>query len=116
MLLDRLVAYRNPTRKPAHYALVLTPNLAAERLYARLGWIRCGAVPGFALLPQGGLCDTTFFYRQLQPGRDRQRQDCGHTENQAACSERYATTRTRSMTEFNDGRTETATSRQRLRP
>ncbi|HEY2465090.1 MAG TPA: GNAT family N-acetyltransferase [Steroidobacteraceae bacterium] len=37
----------------------------AERLYARLGWQRCGVIPGYALLPAGGLCDTTFFYRTL---------------------------------------------------
>jgi GNAT superfamily N-acetyltransferase len=37
----------------------------AERLYARLGWRRCGVIPGYALLPGGGLCDTTFFYRTL---------------------------------------------------
>jgi GNAT superfamily N-acetyltransferase len=37
----------------------------AERLYARLGWQRCGVIPGYALLPQGGLCATTFFYRAL---------------------------------------------------
>ena len=37
----------------------------AERLYARLGWQRCGVIPGYALLPGGGLCDTTFFYRAL---------------------------------------------------
>ena len=37
----------------------------AERLYARLGWQRCGVIPGYALLPQGGLCDTTYFYRVL---------------------------------------------------
>jgi GNAT superfamily N-acetyltransferase len=37
----------------------------AERLYARLGWQRCGVIPGYALLPHGGLCDTTFFYRVL---------------------------------------------------
>ena len=37
----------------------------AERLYARLGWQRCGVVPGYALLPHGGFCDTTFFYRIL---------------------------------------------------
>lgn len=37
----------------------------AERLYARLGWSRVGAIPGYALLPQGGLCGTTLFYRQL---------------------------------------------------
>jgi GNAT superfamily N-acetyltransferase len=37
----------------------------AERLYARLGWQRVGEVPDFALWPQGGLCGTTFFHRQL---------------------------------------------------
>ena len=38
----------------------------AARLYARLGWQQCGVVPGYALLPQGGLCDTTYFYRALR--------------------------------------------------
>ena len=37
----------------------------AERLYARLGWQRCGTIPGYALLPHGGLCATTYFYRLL---------------------------------------------------
>jgi GNAT superfamily N-acetyltransferase len=37
----------------------------AERLYARRGWQRCGVIPGYALLPHGGLCDTTVFYRTL---------------------------------------------------
>lgn len=37
----------------------------AERLYARLGWQRCGVIPRYALLPQGGFCDTTVFYRVL---------------------------------------------------
>jgi len=37
----------------------------AARLYARLGWQRCGVIPGYALLPQGGLCDTIVFYRTL---------------------------------------------------
>jgi GNAT superfamily N-acetyltransferase len=37
----------------------------AERLYARLGWQRGGAIPGYALLPHGGLCGTTVFYREL---------------------------------------------------
>ena len=37
----------------------------AERLYARLGWERVGVIPGYALMPQGGLCDTTVFYRNL---------------------------------------------------
>ena len=31
----------------------------------RLGWQRCGVIPGYALWPRGGLCDTTVFYRVL---------------------------------------------------
>jgi GNAT superfamily N-acetyltransferase len=38
---------------------------AADRLYTRLGWVRVGEIPGFALWPTGGPCPTTFFYRQL---------------------------------------------------
>lgn len=37
----------------------------AERLYARLGWQRCGTIPSYALWPGGGLCDTTVFYCEL---------------------------------------------------
>jgi GNAT superfamily N-acetyltransferase len=38
----------------------------AERLYERLGWQRVGVIPGYALFPQGGLCATTVFYRNLE--------------------------------------------------
>lgn len=37
----------------------------AERLYARLGWVFVGTVPGYALWPRGGLCATSFYYRTL---------------------------------------------------
>ncbi|MBL9206528.1 MAG: GNAT family N-acetyltransferase [Opitutaceae bacterium] len=37
----------------------------AARIYERLGWVRVGEVPGFALWPRGGFCGTTFYYRQL---------------------------------------------------
>lgn len=37
----------------------------AYRLYERLGWIRVGEIPGFALWPDGAPCPTTFFYREL---------------------------------------------------
>ncbi len=37
----------------------------ADRLYTRLGWRRVGEIPGFALLPRGGLAGTTFFYRDI---------------------------------------------------
>ena len=42
-----------------------TASAEAERLYQRGGWQRCGTVPGYALLPRGGLFATTFFYREL---------------------------------------------------
>jgi GNAT superfamily N-acetyltransferase len=35
------------------------------RLYERLGWTKVGDIPGFALMPEGGLCSTTFYYRKL---------------------------------------------------
>jgi len=37
----------------------------AERLYARLGWQKSGVIPNYALWPQGGFCDTTYFYKAL---------------------------------------------------
>jgi ribosomal protein S18 acetylase RimI-like enzyme len=37
----------------------------AARLYERLGWQRVGEIPGYALLPEGGLCSTTYYYREL---------------------------------------------------
>jgi GNAT superfamily N-acetyltransferase len=47
--------------------LVLDTNTGsdAERLYALLGWIRVGTIPGYSLLPRGGLCATTLFYKAL---------------------------------------------------
>jgi GNAT superfamily N-acetyltransferase len=46
-----------------------TASPDAERLYARMGWQRLGVIPGYALLPDGGLCDTTYFYRVLAGSR-----------------------------------------------
>lgn len=40
----------------------------ADRLYTRLGWVRVGEIPRYALYPQGGYCPTTYFYRDLAPG------------------------------------------------
>lgn len=44
-----------------------TASPDAERLYERSGWQRCGTIPGFALWPHGGRCDTVIFYRELAP-------------------------------------------------
>jgi len=39
----------------------------AERLYGHLGWQRVGAIPRYALMPDGEPCSTTYFYRDLAP-------------------------------------------------
>ena len=36
-----------------------------EKLYAKMGWTRVGVIPGYALTPYDGLCDTTIYYKQL---------------------------------------------------
>jgi hypothetical protein len=36
-----------------------------RRLYTRLGWQRVGVIPGYALWPHGGTCDTTFLYKVI---------------------------------------------------
>jgi GNAT superfamily N-acetyltransferase len=47
--------------------LVLDTNEGsdAERLYAGLGWIRVGTIPGYSVEPRGGLRGTTLFYKTL---------------------------------------------------
>jgi GNAT superfamily N-acetyltransferase len=40
-----------------------------ERLYERLGWVRVGVVPDYALMPDGRPCDTTIFYKNLSTCR-----------------------------------------------
>jgi len=37
----------------------------AERVYRRLGWILVGVIPDYALLPDGGFCSTSVYYRKL---------------------------------------------------
>ena len=37
----------------------------AARLYERLGWTRVGDIPDYALFPEGGLCSTTVYFRNL---------------------------------------------------
>lgn len=39
----------------------------AERLYARGDWQRVGVIPGYALMPDGAPCATTYFYKDLRP-------------------------------------------------
>jgi GNAT superfamily N-acetyltransferase len=59
-------AAEDAAKQAGRTLLVLdTASADAERLYERCGFHRVGAVPNFALLPQGGYCDTVFFYKQL---------------------------------------------------
>jgi GNAT superfamily N-acetyltransferase len=59
-------AAEDAARKAGRTLLVLdTASADAERLYERCGFVRVGAVPNFALLPQGGYCDTVYFYKEL---------------------------------------------------
>lgn len=37
----------------------------AEAIYEKLGWIRAGIVPDYALFPDGRFCDTTIFYKRI---------------------------------------------------
>ncbi|KQZ50508.1 GCN5 family acetyltransferase [Rhizobium sp. Root149] len=37
----------------------------AEAIYPRFGWERVGVIPDYALWPQGGFCDSTFFYKRI---------------------------------------------------
>jgi GNAT superfamily N-acetyltransferase len=46
-----------------------TASETAERLYKRTGWIECGRIPGYALLPNGEPCATAYFYKQLAAGK-----------------------------------------------
>ncbi len=44
-----------------------TASDAAERLYARQGWVLCGRIPGYALMPDGVPTGTTIMFKNL-PG------------------------------------------------
>ncbi len=37
----------------------------AERLYLRLGWTKTGIIPNYAMFPDGRMCDTTIFWKDL---------------------------------------------------
>jgi ribosomal protein S18 acetylase RimI-like enzyme len=60
-------AAEETARKCGRSLLVLdtVTNGDAARLYERLGWTQVGEIPGYALLPRGGLIGTTVYYRNL---------------------------------------------------
>ena len=63
-----MTAAEQAARDAGRSLLVLdTADGAAARLYERLGWQRCGTIPGYALWPGGGLCATTVYFKALGP-------------------------------------------------
>lgn len=40
-------------------------NGDGARLYQRMGWTRVGDIPDYALLPTGGYCSTTVYFKKL---------------------------------------------------
>lgn len=59
-------AAEDAARQAGKTLLVLdTASDEAERLYARTGWTLVGIIPDYALLPHGGLCATSVYYRKL---------------------------------------------------
>jgi GNAT superfamily N-acetyltransferase len=53
-------------RRAGKTLLVLdTASADAQRLYERCGWQRSGVIPDYALLPQGGYCATTYYFKRL---------------------------------------------------
>jgi GNAT superfamily N-acetyltransferase len=61
-----LQAAETAAREAAKTLIVLdTASAEAERLYERGGYVPVGVIPGYALWPQGGPCDTRIYYRML---------------------------------------------------
>jgi GNAT superfamily N-acetyltransferase len=64
---DALMQAVEPLARSAGKTLLVldTASAAAEKIYRRQGWQRLGVIPGYALLPQGGLCDTAYFFKAI---------------------------------------------------
>ena len=63
---ELMVAAEAHALREGKTVLVLdTASDEAERIYRKLGWLECGAIPDYALLPGGALCATTYFYKRL---------------------------------------------------
>ncbi|QCP54703.1 GNAT family N-acetyltransferase [Trinickia violacea] len=65
---QRLIAAVDDEAKAAGKSVLVLDTVTggdAERLYERAGWQRVGAVPNYALMPDGEFCATTYYYKQL---------------------------------------------------
>lgn len=64
MLLDAVDA--EMIRRGLKLITLDTASDDAERLYERSGYQRAGVIPKFALLPDGGYCDTVYYYKWFE--------------------------------------------------
>ena len=64
-----MTAAEQAAREAGKTLLVLdtVTGRGGDRLYRRLGWQPCGTIPDYALMPYGGLCDTTVLFKRLGP-------------------------------------------------
>jgi GNAT superfamily N-acetyltransferase len=62
-----LRAVEAEAREQQRSLLVLDTLLAshAENVYRHLGWSRAGEIPGYATTPEGELCPTVYYFKQL---------------------------------------------------
>jgi GNAT superfamily N-acetyltransferase len=67
-LATRLLRAAEDAARAAGRSLIVLDTVTgseASRIYERLGWVRAGDIPKYALLPAGGFCSTTYYYRDL---------------------------------------------------
>ncbi len=62
-----LLAVEKEAQKRGKHILVLdtVSGSPASFLYQKLGWIKVGDIPEYALFPNGAYCSTTYFYKKL---------------------------------------------------
>ena len=62
-----MLAAENEAKRCDKTLLVLDTQSgsAGEKLYVKMGWTRVGTIPGYALTPFDGMCDTTIYYKHL---------------------------------------------------
>ena len=64
----QLLSFAEDAARSANKTLLVLDTATggdAERLYERVGWMRVGVIPKYALLPDGLPCGTTIFYKNL---------------------------------------------------
>ncbi len=68
-----MLALEGEARKIGRTLLTLdtVTGSAADRLYRSMGYVECGEIPRYAMMPDGSWCGTTIFYKQLADSHDK---------------------------------------------